>query len=85
MLITSVRSNDKLVAVESSPELRVTSVKSREMAGVVVPLDTSSPVPTVTFVTVPAVVVKPESLLKPDMLIFPGVILLKAPPSLIKI
>mgnify|MGYP001484692868 CR=1 FL=1 len=32
------------------------------MNGVVVPLDTSSPVPTVTFVTVPAVVVNPESL-----------------------
>ena len=53
LAITSVRSKVNPVAVESKPLDRVISVKSRVTLGVVVPLVTSKPVPTVTSVTVP--------------------------------
>ena len=58
-MFNSLRSSDKPVAVESKPEPNVSSVKSKSISIVPLPVigepDTSNPVPTVTatLVTVP--------------------------------
>ena len=51
--VNSDKSNDNPVAVESKPAPKVISVKSKLIAGVVVPVEISNPVPTVTLVTLP--------------------------------